>query len=203
MAKKRFTEQELKEHQRESERKYRLEHPEAEKERGRKYRLKNQERDKERHRKYNLEHKEECKKYWQKYRLEHKEDIKKYALEHKEHHKEYNRKYCLEHQGEIKTKRKAYRASHREQTKERFMKKNYGIGLAEYEKIFAKQNGVCAICGEPPNGKSFHVDHDHDTRKVRGLLCGTCNVGLGYFMDNVTILHNAEIYLIKSQLETS
>jgi hypothetical protein len=58
----------------------------------------------------------------------------------------------------------------------------YGITLAEYEQILAGQDGRCAICGtEEPGGRGnrFHVDHDHETGIVRGLLCWTCNRRLG------------------------
>lgn len=60
----------------------------------------------------------------------------------------------------------------------------YGISLADYNTMFEAQNGVCKICGTPPdsNGKikRLHIDHDHKTGKVRGLLCVTCNTGLGF-----------------------
>jgi len=59
------------------------------------------------------------------------------------------------------------------------------------------QNGRCKICGtDAPNGMgTFHVDHCHITSKVRGLLCHKCNVGLGHFNDNISILSAAILYL--------
>jgi len=51
----------------------------------------------------------------------------------------------------------------------------------EYEGMLAEQGGVCAICGNPPKVKRLHVDHDHRTGAVRGLLCFRCNRALaGY-----------------------
>jgi hypothetical protein len=62
--------------------------------------------------------------------------------------------------------------------------KRYGITLDDYEWLLKTQNGRCAICGSDSPGKKetyFHIDHDHVTRKVRGLLCERCNIGIGYF----------------------
>jgi hypothetical protein len=64
--------------------------------------------------------------------------------------------------------------------------RRYGIDRLAYEMLLAKQGGVCAICKSPPPKKTpLHVDHDHDTGVVRGLLCGKCNRMLVYFGDNV------------------
>ena len=56
-----------------------------------------------------------------------------------------------------------------------------GVGDDEYEWMLAEQGGVCAICGSPPKSRRLHVDHDHKTGAVRGLLCFRCNRALtGY-----------------------
>jgi hypothetical protein len=77
--------------------------------------------------------------------------------------------------------------------------KAYGITIAQYEAMLQTQGGVCAICSGPPastNGKKhFHVDHDHVTGKVRGLLCGNCNQGIGKFKDDGELLFKAAAYL--------
>ena len=55
----------------------------------------------------------------------------------------------------------------------------------DYDDLSALQNGVCAICGgENENGKSLSIDHDHETGKVRGLLCHRCNLWLGVYEHN-------------------
>ena len=78
---------------------------------------------------------------------------------------------------------------------------SYGIGLAEYNKLLESQEGVCAICKKLPSfdsrKKHLVVDHDHDTGEVRGLLCDTCNRGLGLLGDNQQILENATNYLAR------
>jgi hypothetical protein len=58
------------------------------------------------------------------------------------------------------------------------LKWNYNITLEDYNALFQKQKGVCAICKRPPNGKRLTVDHDHKTGRVRGLLHDWCNRAL-------------------------
>jgi len=79
------------------------------------------------------------------------------------------------------------------------LKRKYGITLEQYEKLLADQGGVCAVCGGPHVGVGgrYHVDHDHRTGVVRGLLCGTCNTGLGQFKDDPVVLEKAISYLKK------
>jgi len=81
---------------------------------------------------------------------------------------------------------------------ERRLKGRYGIDLVSYNALLEKQGGGCAICGGPPNGRSadaFHVDHDHATGKVRGLLCHHCNTAIGSLRDDVSLIEKAAAYL--------
>ena len=75
----------------------------------------------------------------------------------------------------------------------------YGITIAEYEQIFYSQEGCCAICGKHQSEfkKRLHVDHDHKTGIVRGLLCSQCNHGIGNFEDSTDLLIKAVNYLDK------
>lgn len=57
------------------------------------------------------------------------------------------------------------------------------------------ESAPCAICGDVVSGKSLHYDHDHQTGKFRGWLCGPCNAGIGMFRDNPTSLAQAISYL--------
>lgn len=79
-------------------------------------------------------------------------------------------------------------------------KRRYGTDGSD---IFAAQNNCCAICKgtEPKNGRTWCLDHDHKTGKVRGMLCHPCNLMLGYIQDNVTTLSNAILYLNKHKGE--
>lgn len=78
----------------------------------------------------------------------------------------------------------------------------YKITLEDFNDYLKLQGNRCAICADPFNfnikSESPHVDHDHVTGKVRGLLCYKCNFGLGFFKDDVFRLRSAEQYLAKN-----
>lgn len=70
--------------------------------------------------------------------------------------------------------------------------KNYGISQDEFDAMYFEQCGSCYIC---KNSEAVCVDHDHDTGKVRALLCNGCNTGIGGLQDSPKILRLAAIYL--------
>jgi hypothetical protein len=76
----------------------------------------------------------------------------------------------------------------------------YGLTIEQYEQMLQAQGGGCFICGAPPE-ENLCVDHSHDTRMVRGLLCLTCNLGLGHFKDDRRLIHAATHYLWRGFLE--
>lgn len=78
-----------------------------------------------------------------------------------------------------------------------YYRRQYGIGFQEYGDLYLRQLGKCAICDEMPE-KPLVIDHDHATGAVRGLLCATCNSGLGMFKDNVGALAGAIGYLSRA-----
>lgn len=81
-----------------------------------------------------------------------------------------------------------------------WIKTKYGLSLQAYELLVQQQQGVCAICGQLCVLGRLCVDHNHTTHKVRGLLCNSCNTGLGYFKDNPQLLEAAAQYLHNSAL---
>jgi hypothetical protein len=84
--------------------------------------------------------------------------------------------------------------------------RDYGITLEEYKSLISSQNSTCAIClTTEPGGRhgTWYLDHDHQTKKVRGVLCHHCNVGLGHFKDNVEVLSKAIHYLERNRNENS
>lgn len=104
----------------------------------------------------------------------------------------------------ILEKCKEYRANN-QQKRARCRRKDgllrrYGITVAQYEAMYERQCGRCALCGVDsptfgPGGSRLHVDHDHATGAVRGLLCGACNTALGSFRDDPEVLETAAWYL--------
>ena len=112
---------------------------------------------------------------------------------HKDGHLRHECKLCMN---------KKARARHKEARKkpgygrDQYLKR-YGITHQDYERMLEAQGGVCAICRSVETKKwdHFSVDHNHETGEVRGLLCATCNTGLGQFQDNPSLLVEAANYL--------
>lgn len=75
-------------------------------------------------------------------------------------------------------------------------RRKYGLEPEQYQLMLKEQAGVCVICKQPSSdGKRLPVDHEHDSKRVRGLLCSSCNNGLGRFKDNPALLRAAADYL--------
>ena len=74
----------------------------------------------------------------------------------------------------------------------------YGVTVQNYNALYEKQKGCCAICNLPH--PLLQIDHCHTTNHIRGLLCGNCNRGLGMFRDSVVRLQRAFNYLNQSTL---
>jgi len=70
----------------------------------------------------------------------------------------------------------------------------YGMSLMDYDVLFRRQRGVCAIC-KRRSARTLCVDHCHATGKVRGLLCSKCNLGIGQLEDNPILVRAASAYL--------
>lgn len=76
--------------------------------------------------------------------------------------------------------------------------KKYDLSFSDYKNILQMNNGLCEICLKEP---ATDIDHDHITGKVRGLLCSSCNKGLGFMKDDLNILNGSVEYLKKSTLQ--
>ncbi len=79
-------------------------------------------------------------------------------------------------------------------------KKKFNLTLEEINRMIKNQDGICPICKQKISNakRKWHVDHNHTTGEVRGILCSSCNPGLGYFKDNIQILQSAIKYLKKN-----
>lgn len=75
------------------------------------------------------------------------------------------------------------------------LRTKFGIDLATYDKLLRQQDGLCAICQSAPNGKPFHVDHDHSSHVIRGLLCDNCNMAIGLLQDDPEMIRRAARYI--------
>ena len=89
--------------------------------------------------------------------------------------------------------------------RENTLKTLYGLTVEEFNDLYTKQNGRCAICGQPKKVKgktkkeTICVDHNHKTGKVRGLLCHYCNITLGFLENNLHLLDKMLAYLGKNK----
>jgi len=119
------------------------------------------------------------------FRERHPEYVKEYYHNNKEKLLAYQKEWLKEHPDFQKKK-----------SRKRLLSK-YGLSLEGYNNLLTRQNGLCKICNKSQNppGHSLCVDHDHKTNKVRGLLCYSCNAGIGKFQDNIDYLLKASYYL--------
>jgi hypothetical protein len=117
---------------------------------------------------------------------------------------EYYKLYRKLNPEKEKAKKQKYNASHPEKLKEWEWKRS-GIHITheDYEGLLAAQDYRCAICGTHASdlNKALAVDHDHNTGKIRGLLCSACNVGIGNLKDKSEIAAAAFRYLRLHELQ--
>ena len=96
---------------------------------------------------------------------------------------------------------RAWRAKNRARHNDYAMTHKHGITREEYDEKLKAQNDVCAICGQAETRRNkngvyrLHIDHDHETGRIRALLCHNCNAGLGHFKDDPKLLEAAAAYL--------
>jgi hypothetical protein len=114
--------------------------------------------------------------------------------------KRYRCKACTA--ADVKEKREAKKlinpAALAEKERINNIKRMYGLSILEWTAKLETQKGVCAICsGTCVSGRRLSVDHNHTTGKIRDLLCGNCNHGLGKFLDSPELLLKAVDYLRK------
>lgn len=102
----------------------------------------------------------------------------------------------------IRTKAIQTRAKRPERTRGYNLKVRFDMSIDDYNHLFLKQRGLCAICSNPEvnkdkkgNIKWLAVDHNHSTGEIRGLLCSSCNTGIGLLGDSTEIMKKAIKYL--------
>lgn len=111
-----------------------------------------------------------------------------YGRKFREYRREYVKQWRAQHPGYDRK----YRETHREQLRATRRFRRLGITKEDYEQQLACQDGLCALCwAVNPN----QTDHDHQTGRFRGILCGLCNRGLGLFKDRPDVLRRAAAYI--------
>lgn len=108
------------------------------------------------------------------------------------------RKYTGTVEERKKQATKAWRDGNKDKVLNKRYKERYGITLDEYNQMLINQDKKCLICGVDESNardKKLVVDHNHATGAIRGLLCHSCNCGLGYFKDKEDLLNKAINYL--------
>lgn len=109
--------------------------------------------------------------------------------------RQYKKKYYSQNQ---KRKKNYYKNKRNLYFKNYNLLKRYGITLDDYNLMLSKQDCKCLLCGKSHDKEKFGlvVDHCHNTKKVRGLLCHDCNTGLGKFKEDPELLKKAINYLL-------
>jgi hypothetical protein len=108
------------------------------------------------------------------------------------------KRWQLENRERYRAKQREYVESGRKAAWDRksYLRRKYGITLEQYDEMLAAQGGACAICKKPrPEERTLHVDHDHLTGEIRGLLCFRCNNALGDLDEEYELFVKAADYL--------
>ena len=134
-----------------------------------------------------------------------KEYMKKYRLERKEYYKKKTTEWKLKNKEYFLNHQKEYRLRNKEKSREQKLKKNYGLTLKQYEDMLKNQNYKCFICTKKFNNINPSlkpcVDHDHETGKIRSILCLKCNFSIGLLSEDIITISNMKDYLHKNKTD--
>jgi hypothetical protein len=159
---------------------------------------------KKRHAAYRKANPEKIRKASKKFKDGNKEKLaaqhREWASRNKEKLRNVARAYRQRNGDKLRANEKERYRKNRKKRLESLLISKYGITQLEFDGLLQRQGNSCAICGSSdPRGRGgFHVDHDHETGEVRGLLCHNCNTGLGKLGDNLESLERAVQYLLNS-----
>lgn len=124
--------------------------------------------------------------------------IRKGDLDYKVRKAAYNKQWKKDNPEKVKLLQERYNKRNPFANRAAIIKNKFNMSSEDYENMLLDQKGSCKICKRQSNNKSqkhFHIDHCHETGKIRGLLCNKCNMGLGMFNDNIELLKIAIDYL--------
>lgn len=141
------------------------------------------------------------------------EERKAYQKQYREKNRDkriaYGKKWRIENHDYLRAKQNEYEKTRnakpeiKERRQAKNFKYNYDTSIEWYNEKFAKQGGLCVICGKPETVvdvrtgqvRALSIDHNHETGKNRDLLCGDCNRGIGLFHENIEIIEKVIQYL--------
>lgn len=154
---------------------------------------------KERRKKQRLAKRDEYIEYNKQWRKDNKEHV--IAYRKNKYNKKENTEYCRKRRAKFSEYYKKYQKEYNsrknviDKKREKNLLCKYNINLKDYEKLLKKQKNKCDICKVDQKHLTYklHVDHDHDTGKVRSLLCTKCNVAVGYY-------ENSDIKIIEEYI---
>lgn len=118
---------------------------------------------------------------------------------HRQRDTAYKRKNAARNAVRRAAQRQADLAGFRQRARAAYLKSKYGLSVEQFNAMLQRQDGRCAICREKAlyvgTKQGLHVDHDHVSGSVRGLLCHHCNVAIGYLREDVNRAEAAVRYL--------
>jgi hypothetical protein len=122
-----------------------------------------------------------------------KENPEKYREQRLAWQRKNREKIYAKHKEHYRNNRERYRAYSYKSN----LKTQFGITLEQYNSLWEAQGSKCVICKRSPSEVSgrFHVDHDHKTGHIRGIICPQCNHAIGLFRDDISVLKNAIKYM--------
>jgi len=137
-----------------------------------------------------------------------KDRNKRWRQDNVEHIREYQKEWRKQNAEHVSNYQREYQAEYKDREDVQFktwmrnLHRNYKITPEIFNKMWADQEGKCAICDQAmqPRGRKLSavtVDHNHNTGEVRALLCRGCNHGIGCLKDDPKVLQSAAKYLIK------
>jgi hypothetical protein len=127
---------------------------------------------------------------------------RKWSANNPEKNLAMQRKWRVDNLEKCRAKGRKWRSENLSACRESWLRYRFGISIEDYSRMFEQQGGRCAICQRHQTElkKTLHVDHDHKTGEVRGLLCVRCNSsGLGAFSDSREVVERALDYLARAE----
>ena len=131
-----------------------------------------------------------------------RKEVKERRLAYNKDYRSKNRDRCVR---SCAAWRKNNPEKKRASTRKSELKAKYGLTLECFDRLMREQNGMCAICNhvfdQTSNIGNARVDHCHSSQKVRGLLCNSCNTGIGMLREDVGIFMRAVSYLRRNKVD--